>query len=246
MAIHLISDFGLEGPYTGQVLARLYATAPTVPAFSLFADAPAFDAEHSAYLVAAYGNATAWGDVLLCVVDPGVGTERDGLVLQADRRWFVGPDNGLLEVAAMHAAQVRWWRLDPPPPNASATFHGRDWFAPAAAMIARTGEAPGTRCDGPARGGMQWPPDLAEIVYIDHYGNAMTGLRAAGVPASMRLVICGVSVAPGSVFAAGAPGVPFWYENSNGLIEIAVNRGRADRFPGMKIGAAVALATATG
>ena len=238
MAIHLITDFGLEGPYTGQVLARLHAEAPAVPAFCLFADAPAFDAERSAYLVSAYGKTTAQGDVLLCIVDPGVGTERAGLVMNADGRWFVGPDNGLLEVAALHADAARWWRLDPPPRTASATFHGRDWFAPAAASIAVTGAVPGHSCAGPA-GGCLRPPDLAEIVYIDHYGNAMTGLRAAKVPASARLCVCGTMVVPGSVFAAAEPRMPFWYVNSNGLIEIAVNRGRADRIPGVAVGAPV-------
>lgn len=240
MAIHLITDFGLEGPYTGQVLARLCAAAPGVPAFSLFADAPAFDARHSAYLVAAYGMDVAVGDVLLCVIDPGVGTDRAGLVLRADGRWFVGPDNGLLEVAALHAREALWWFLAPPPVQASATFHGRDWFAPAAAAIARSDEVPGSRCDGPAEGGQGWPPDLAEIVYIDHYGNAMTGLRAAEVPSGTRFSVGGVSdVRRGTVFGAAAPGVPFWYPNSNGLIEIAVNRSRAEHLRGIAVGAPV-------
>lgn len=242
MAIHLITDFGLEGPYTGQVLARLYAEAPEVAAFSLFADAPAFDARLSAYLVAAYGQASAVGDVLLCVVDPGVGTDRAGLALLADGRWFVGPDNGLLEIAAMHAHEVGWWRLDPPPAEASATFHGRDWFAPAAAAIARSRQVPGTHCDGPPGGDSDWPMDLAEVVYIDHYGNAMTGLRADGVPADCRLDVCGTGVEPGSVFAAGRAGAPFWYRNSNGLVEIAVNRGRADLIPGLALGTRVTYA----
>jgi S-adenosyl-L-methionine hydrolase (adenosine-forming) len=242
MAIHLITDFGLEGPYTGQVLARLYTDAPEVPAFSLFADAPAFDSRLSAYLVAAYGKDTAAGDVLLCVVDPGVGTDRAGLALNADGRWFVGPDNGLLAIAAKQARDANWWRLDGPSLEASATFHGRDWFAPAAAAIARTGEVPGKRCDGPPGIGAEWPTDLAEIVYIDRYGNAMTGLRADGVPAECRFDVCGTHVNPGSVFAAARAGVPFWYRNSNGLVEIAVNRGRADMLPGLALGTSVAYA----
>lgn len=242
MAIHLITDFGLEGPYTGQVLARLYAEAPEIAAFSLLADAPAFDPRHSAYLVAAYGKDVAVGDVSLCVVDPGVGTERAGLVLNADGRWFVGPDNGLLEVAAQQAEDVRWWLLDPPAPGASATFHGRDWFAPAAAAIASTGDVSGTRCDGPPAGRRGWPTDLAEVVYIDHYGNAMTGLRAREVPADLHFDIRGTSIGPGRVFAGGAPGEPFWYPNSNGLVEIAVNRGRADAIDGIEVGADVGYA----
>lgn len=236
MAIHLITDFGLEGPYTGQVLARLYADAPDVPVFSLFADAPAFDARLSAYLVAAYGKGITPGDVLLCVVDPGVGTDRAGLALQADGRWFVGPDNGLLDIAAMQAQEAAWWRLDVPPADASATFHGRDWFAPVAARVATTGKVPGTRCEGPSGVSSAWPSDLAEVVYIDRYGNAMTGLRADRVPADCHFDVCGTRVAPGSVFAAARAGAPFWYRNSNGLVEIAVNKGRADQIPGLALG----------
>jgi S-adenosyl-L-methionine hydrolase (adenosine-forming) len=239
MSIHLITDFGLEGPYTGQVLARLYAEAPEIAAFSLLADAPAFDPRHSAYLVAAYGRDVAVGDVLLCVVDPGVGTERAGIVLNADGRWFVGPDNGLLEVAAQQAEKVSWWLLDPPALGTSNTFHGRDWFAPAAAAIASTGDVHGTRCDGPPAGQRGWPTDLAEVVYIDHYGNAMTGLRAREVPVDCDLDIDGTRIGPGRVFAAGAPGQPFWYPNSNGLVEIAVNQGRADAIEGIEVGAVV-------
>ncbi|MEJ2480287.1 MAG: SAM-dependent chlorinase/fluorinase [Acidihalobacter sp.] len=242
MAIHLSTDFGLEGPYTGQVLARLYAEAPKIPAFSLFADAPAFDARLSAYLVAAYGKDAAAGDVLLCVVDPGVGTDRAGLALNADGRWFVGPDNGLLDIAARQAREARWWRLDGPPMEVSATFHGRDWFAPAAAFVARTGEVPGVRCDGPSGVSAEWPADLPEIVYIDRYGNAMTGLRADGVAPECRFEVCGTRVDPGRVFASAPAGAPLWYRNANGLVEIAVNRGRADRLPGLALGTRVTYA----
>lgn len=239
MAIHLITDFGLEGPYTGQVQARLSREAPGIPVFSLFADAPAFDPKHSAYLVAAYGRATAEGDVLLCVVDPGVGTERAGLALQADGRWYVGPDNGLLAVAAAQARDVRWHLLEPPPSTGPQTFHGRDWFAPAAARLAR-GEAPAGLGTPPAVvGAGTWPPDLPEIVYIDRYGNAMTGLRSCALPRQGRLRIGERLVAGGGVFADAAEGEPFWYVNANGLVEIAANRARADIILGLRVGSTV-------
>lgn len=241
MAIHLITDFGLEGPYTGQVLARLYDEAPDVAAFSLFADAPAFDARHGAYLVAAYGKGVKAGDVLLCVVDPGVGTERAGLVLNADGRWYVGPDNGLLAVAAMQAHQARWWRLSPPSSMGSQTFHGRDWFSPAAAHIAVQGEPKGLPVPESVVGLKTWPTDLAEIVYIDRYGNAMTGLRPSALTDQARLSIGGKPIAGGSVFAAAEPGSPFWYVNANGLVEIAMNRSRADQALGLRIGTPVGI-----
>lgn len=240
MAIFLITDFGLAGPYTGQVLARLDTETGGMPAFSLFADAPTYDARRSAYLVAAYGRQAACGDVLLCVVDPGVGTERAGLALKADDRWYVGPDNGLLQIAAGHAQEVEWWGLEPPPAAASVSFHGRDWFAPVAARIARTGEVPGARLDQAPTAGAGWPNDLSEIVYIDHYGNAMTGLRADGAPRRNVLLAGGQAVPPGRVFAEMAPGAAFWYPNSSALVEVAVNRGRAADVLGLQVGSPVA------
>ncbi|APZ44059.1 SAM hydrolase/SAM-dependent halogenase family protein [Acidihalobacter ferrooxydans] len=239
MAFHLITDFGLEGPYVGQVLARLYHDAPQIPAFSLFADAPAFDPQHGAYLVAAYGGFTAVGDVMICVVDPGVGTERGGLILQADGRWYVGPDNGLLVIAEKQAQEAAWWWLAPPIAGGSQTFHGRDWFAPAAARIARGELQAVCALSGSPTVGADWPDDLAEIVYIDRYGNAMTGLRGTTLPMRARLSVAGVVVKSGTVFAAARPDTPFWYVNANGLVEIAVNRGRADEVLGLAIGSPV-------
>ena len=74
-----------------------------------------------------------------------------------------------------------------------------------------------------------WPDDLSEIVYIDHYGNAMSGLRAVMLPRDARLVVAGRLLERAGTFSDRPPGMAFWYENSNGLAEIAVNQGRADR-----------------
>lgn len=241
MAIHLITDFGLEGPYTGQVLARLHLAAPLMPVFNLFADAPAFDVRRSAYLVAAYGVSTAPGDVLLCVVDPGVGTERAGLVLQADGRYFVGPDNGLLAVAARRAEHWRWWQLAAPPAKGPQSFHGRDWFAPVAARLA-CGDDLLEKLSPPQNiVGLDWPPDLPEVVYIDRYGNALTGLRASALSAAARLRVGGREIERGHVFAAATPGVAFWYANANGVVEIALDRERADAVLGLRVGSPVAV-----
>ena len=117
------------------------------------------------------------------VIDPGVGGIRAPGVLEADGRWFVGPDNGLFEVVARRCdGTPQWWNILWRPDRLSETFHGRDLFAPIAARLAR-GETP-------RRGGddfedapleriqrLDWPDDLAEIVYIDGFGNAMTGIR---------------------------------------------------------------------
>lgn len=87
-----------------------------------------------------------------------------------------------------------------------------------------------------------WPDDLAEIVYVDHYGNAMTGLRAASLAPDARLVAAGRALARAQTFADDAAGTALWYENSNGLAEIAVNQGRADRALGLAIGSPIGIA----
>ena len=96
--IVLFTDFGLAGPYTGQVSAVLHETAPAVPVIQLFADAPAAQPKPSAYLLAAYGAWFPAATVLLCVVDPGVGGARRGVIVEAGGRLYVGPDNGLFEL----------------------------------------------------------------------------------------------------------------------------------------------------
>src|SRR5579864_4640599 len=90
--IVLFTDFGVAGPYVGQVEAVLQQTAPGVPVIQLFADAPRGQPKPSAYLLAAYASWFPTGSVFLCVVDPGVGSDRKGLVVEANGRRFVGPD----------------------------------------------------------------------------------------------------------------------------------------------------------
>jgi S-adenosylmethionine hydrolase len=239
--IVLFSDFGLEGPYTGQVKTVLYRTAPGVPVIDLFADAPAGKPKPAAYLLAAHGVWFPPGTVLLAVIDPGVGSARAAVIVEADGRWYVGPDNGLLELVTRRADSARTWEIHWRPEAMSASFHGRDLFAPAAGRLAR-GDIPAE----PPRSGeigrhLDWPDDLPEIVYVDRYGNAMTGLRAALLPGGARLVALGRVMTRARTFSDVPAGEAFWYENSNGLAEIAVNTGRADDALGLAIGSPVAI-----
>jgi len=234
--IVLFTDFGLAGPYTGQVKAALAREAPGVPVIDLFADAPAFDPQLSAYLLAAYVHEFPAGTVFLCVVDPGVGTERRPLWIQADGRTFVGPDNGLFELVRRRAVDFKVAGIDWRPARLSATFHGRDLFAPVAARSA-LGRAPlSTPMTVEEIARPDWPDDLARIVYVDAYGNAMTGLRAGTVPESALLIANGYELRHGRTFADAAEGEGFWYANSSGLVEIAVNKGRADRDLELELG----------
>jgi S-adenosylmethionine hydrolase len=238
--IALFTDFGLEGPYTGQMKAVLAETAPGVAVIDLFADAPSGNPKASAYLLAAYAPWFRAGAVFLCVVDPGVGGARPAVYLEADARWYVGPDNGLFEIVRRRARESRCWQIEWAPPTLSASFHGRDLFAPVAAMLARGVQPEGRVRDAP-NNRADWPDDLAEIVYVDHYGNAITGMRASVVPAAARLSVGGRALERARTFSDRPPGAAFWYENSNGLAEIAVNQGRADRELGLCIGTPVEL-----
>ena len=147
--IVLCTDFGLAGPYLGQVKAVLARAAPAVPVIDLFADLPAFEPRLAAYLLAAYAAWFEPGDVILAVVDPGVGGPRGALVVEADGRWFVGPDNGLFELVLRRAERARCYAIAWRPAALSATFHGRDLFAPVAARLALGEPPPGPRRAGP-------------------------------------------------------------------------------------------------
>ena len=234
--IALFTDFGLDGPYTGQMKAVLHRMAPGVAVVDLFADAPAGNPKASAYLLAAYAAWFAEGTVFLCVVDPGVGGARPAIIVEADGRRYVGPGNGLFELVQRRAAQTRRFDIAFRPEHLSASFHGRDLFAPVAAMLARGEAPPGRPRIDDADRRPDWPDDLGEIVYVDHYGNAMTGLRAEALPAHARLKSGDRVLERATTFGDRPPGAAFWYENSNGLAEIAVNQGRADRALGLSIG----------
>jgi S-adenosyl-L-methionine hydrolase (adenosine-forming) len=240
--IVLFTDFGLHGPYTGQMKAVLQQMAPGTPVVDLFADAPAGNPRASAYLLAAYAVWFPAGTVFLAVVDPGVGGTRPAIVVKADGRWYVGPGNGLFELVQRRAAVVSSWDIDWRPQRLSASFHGRDLFAPVAAMLARGEEPPGRmRTDGADRR-PDWPDDLGEIVYVDRFGNAMTGLRAATLAPNTRLAAANRVLERARTFGDLPPGTAFWYENSNGLAEIAVNQGRADLDLGLAVGSPVTVA----
>ena len=236
----LFTDFGLEGPYTGQMKAVLHQMAPGIPTIDLFADAPAGNPKAAAYLLAAYAQWFAAGTTFLCIVDPGVGGPRPPVILEADGCWYVGPGNGLFEFVERRAAKARSFDIEWKPENLSASFHGRDLFAPVAAMLARGDAPPGAPRKREDRR-LDWPDDLAEIVYVDHFGNALTGLRASMLPPEARLAVAGRALERATTFSDRPPGTAFWYENSNGLAEIAVNRGRADRDLGLIVGSEVEI-----
>ena len=239
--IALFTDFGLSGPYIGQVKAVLHQLAPALPIIDLFADLPAGKPKPAAYLLAAYGPWFPPGTVLVAVVDPGVGSPRGAFVVEADGRLYVGPDNGLFEIVLRRAAAANISEILWRPEQLSPSFHGRDLFAPVAARLAR-GSLPLGALGGAGIGRYpDWPDDLPEIVYVDGFGNAMTGLRAAILAEGARLATGTQAVPRARTFSDVPPGTAFWYENANGLAEIAVNSGRADAAMGIAVGTPVSV-----
>jgi S-adenosyl-L-methionine hydrolase (adenosine-forming) len=242
--ITFLSDYGLGDEFVGVVHGVIAGICPDARVIDLGHGVPRQDVSAGAAMLArALPYAPA--GVHLAVVDPEVGARRRALALRTAEqgRLLVGPDNGLLLPAATQFGGVAEaveisaspWRLEP----VSATFHGRDLFAPVAASLARGEPPPGTAA-APTRH-PDWPDDLAEIVYVDHYGNAMTGLRAALLLPRTELQAGGVRIARARTFGDVSPGGLLWYANANGLAEIAAHGASAAARLGLAPGSRVVV-----
>ncbi|OGT29419.1 MAG: hypothetical protein A2W28_06200 [Gammaproteobacteria bacterium RBG_16_51_14] len=236
--IILFTDYGIEGPYIGQVQAVLLQHAPKENVINLFADAPKQNPKACAYLLDAYTKDFPPGTIFFCVVDPGVGSFKDKpVVLRIDNRWFVGPDNGLFDIVARHKSSIDCLEITWLPEKLSASFHGRDLYAPVCAMLANGDGVPGTSFKWKDRN--HWPDDLAEIIYIDNFGNCITGIRAEIISDDKILRIANQEILYADTFSCVQAGHIFWYKNSSGLIEIAINQGDSAKTLSLGVGARI-------
>lgn len=233
--ILLFTDFGAEGPYLGQLKTAIQRIANGVDVIDLLSNAPAGDPEASAYLLGALIPYLPLGCVVLGVVDPGVGGQREALAVRADGRWFVGPDNGLFNQVAAQSQELQWNVIDWRPDRLSATFHGRDLFAPIAARIAQ-GDFLWERHQRSGPHLKQWPMECDRVIYFDHYGNAYTGRRYHAGLTGKRLLIKGRAIPEAETFCCVPPRAAFWYRNSIDLVEIAVNQGAAKTDLALEVG----------
>ncbi|MFB6303999.1 MAG: S-adenosyl-l-methionine hydroxide adenosyltransferase family protein [Haloferacaceae archaeon] len=177
----------------------------------------------------------------LAVVDPGVGTGRDALVVRAGDHALVGPDNGLLLPAARRLAgetPVEAFVADPGDP-ASSTFHGRDVFAPLAADVHEAGVADAAALDRLRPAGdvtdLRLPEPTVtvdeargEVLAVDGFGNAITNLPGDAVAGRDRVRVNGTPAPVVDTFDAVAPGDRLVTVGSHGNVECDVNRGRGD------------------
>jgi hypothetical protein len=243
--IALLTDFGSRDGYPGVMKGVILGIAPGAALVDLTHEIAPQDIAGAAWALH-----TAWryfplGAIFLCVVDPGVGSARRPIALAAGGRLFVGPDNGLFSYVLAAAPAGEAVALDDTRfhlPHPSATFHGRDIFAPCAAHLAR---GVPLRELGSAVAAASlvtfalprpiWQGELlhGHVLHVDHFGNLITdfaGALAAALLAtpSARLAVAGRDIsARAHTFAEGPEGEPFLLADSSGHLAIAVRNGSA-------------------
>jgi S-adenosylmethionine hydrolase len=228
--ITLTTDFGARDGYVGAmkgVLARLVGDPWQIA--DIAHDVPRGDVAHAAWIVATACREFPAGTIHVVVVDPGVGGTRLPVIVSADQQLYVGPDNGVFAYIDATAGRA----IDNPgviSREISATFHGRDVFAPAAAALAR-GKAPATL--GPQiqlAGQVPWgrrPAGEGRVVHVDHFGNLISDLPAAEV--GDAIAIAGRQLPLHRTYVDVAPGELVAYIGSARTVEVAIRDGRADR-----------------
>ena len=248
--IALLTDFGLDDPYVGQMKAVLLRRCPEARLVDLGHGLPRGDVRLGALHLATSFRHFADGAVFLAVVDPGVGGPRRPAAARSGGYCFVGPDNGLLFPAATAAGTPRWATLDRRSLHArpvSATFHGRDVFAPVAAALAKGMHLDdvGTPLADPVELRFPAPREtddghVGEVLAVDRFGNAITNLTPDLLRGDVEIEIAGVRLRglAGS-YDAVKSGEPLALIGSQGYCEIAIRDGSAAEALGLSPGDAV-------
>lgn len=239
--ILFFTDFGAAGPFIAEMELAIYRCAPEARVINLVSNAPVASPRPSAYLLAALAKGIPAGSIIVAVVDPGVGTERLPILARASGRTFIGPDNGLLSGVVRDIPDAVVEHIQWRPESLSVSFHGRDLFAPVAGHLAAHKPFPTQAIDTSSIIGADWPVNEFRIIYVDHYGNAYTGIRGAGISTDAVFECTTTRIAHATVFANAAAGKPFWYVNSCGLVELAIDRDRAADRLGLRIGTPISL-----
>jgi S-adenosylmethionine hydrolase len=260
--VALLTDYGTQDHYVGAVKGAILAADPDASVVDIVHDLPPHDIQVAAFALDASYRAFPAGSVFLAVVDPGVGSERRALALEAGGYRFVGPDNGLFTLVLAEHADARVHEIT----NAglfrhevSPTFHGRDVFAPVAGRLAggmALAEV-GPKVADPvlfavegchAVGKDAWE---SPVIHVDRFGNLVTAFSAldleeilAGVggdPNQVLVTVEGIAMPLVQTFADVAEGEPCAYFGSSRRLEIALNRGNASRVLGAARGAPVRI-----
>lgn len=244
-AITLLTDFGTADGYVAEMKGVLCSLAPGVPIVDLTHDIVAQDVMGARLALARCWRRFPAGTVHVVVVDPGVGTRRAAIAVQSEGRYLVGPDNGVLS-PALFALDARTVTL-PVDPHASATFHGRDVFAPVAARLALGEglESLGEAHAEPVR--LRTPPPRrdahgllhGEVLTVDRFGNLITNLLTREAHGMVKIAGRGARLV--RTYGDAAPGELVALIGSSGLVEIAVREGNASALLSVGRGEAVVL-----
>ncbi len=260
--VALLTDFGHEDAYVGVMKSVVLSRRPDCQFIDLSHAIGPQQVRQAAYLAWTAHRYLPSGTVLLCVVDPGVGTERRAIAVTWPRGTFVGPDNGWLSYILQESggnpkngctSLPEDWRaveltnsdlwLTP----LSDTFHGRDIFAPVAARLASGDplEDMGTPCDdlvafstSPSKsdGGSV----AGEVIHVDHFGNLITNITAFDLPEEFTVWLGGGSVhGPARSYQSEGPLVAL--VGSSGLLEVGAPNGHAGRLVRVGIGEPVTV-----
>ena len=254
--IGLITDFGLKDEYVGVMKAVILGRAPQATIVDVCHGVDPQDVLQAAYVLEAARRYFPAGSLHVVVVDPGVGTERAILIVEAGGQRFLAPDNGVLSFVLEPAFHPRCRILEPAAVTSgpvSATFHGRDLIAPAAGLLANGLDPEALGPEIPASKARRLEglrpertPEGAlagRVIHIDRFGNLITNIAAEDLPAGGA----GVRIEAGGVrleglhrtYAEAPPGGLIALVGSRGLIEIAAAGGHAANRTGIEKGAPV-------
>ena len=266
--IAILTDFGLADGDVGVMKGVIADITPEINIIDITHDVDRQNISSGAWILASAYRYFPKNTVFVCVVDPGVGSSRRAIAVHAGDWFFVGPDNGLFSyVLAEQAVQAAVVISNPTYqlPQVSATFHGRDIFAPAGAYLARgvtlfelgpqLDPATLERIDTglPIRKGALID---AHIIHVDRFGNLITSIPLTLVPElfsiqtagqAMRILFSSRDIVVDKrrrYFAEGPDdGEPFIYGDSSGYVSIAVRNGNAAKVLGVGFGTPITLLT---
>lgn len=256
--ITLLTDFGTTDYFVPAVKSVIHSLCPQVAMVDLTHDIEAQDVLGAAFTLAACYQNFPTGTIHLAVVDPGVGSDRRAIVVEAKRQYFVGPDNGIFSFVYAREKSCRVFELTQKEffrQPVSPTFHGRDVFAPIAAWLAKgiTPEAVGVEIFDPITCHLPVPEQkengcVGQIIHIDHFGNCITNLTLAelayhSITPKTRLHLAGLSIHRFGTHFSEAPDSDEVqaYLGSAGYWEIALWQNSAARTLAVRRGDVISL-----
>ncbi len=244
--VSLTTDFGLKDPYVAEIKAVILTICPNAAIVDVTHGVEKFNVRTGAFMLASAAPYFPKGTVHLAVVDPGVGTQRRPIIVETEQSYFVGPDNGLLILAAeaqgikqMRVIESRRLML----PHVSNVFHGRDIFGPVAAHLSNSVSLEEF---GPQITDVVKPEFTrlirnrdsltGEVLHVDDFGNIITNIHGKEIPAFRgNLVQVEFPSHPprqmkvSTTYADTKPQEPLALIGSHQYLEIALNQGNAAR-----------------